>query len=320
MATFSRSSLPDFATANPFYAGATVTVYEVDDDGESTGVLATLYQAPTGSAEFSNPLRLDGEGKWQHPVYVDQAVTMQIVRPGYPSATHWTGVVLSGLSIALVNQAEAAARRAIAFSSQLSRAARAAKAAAVQAAAYAASINPAQFVLKAGDTMTGVLQFIAGTALAPGVTPATDGDTGLFSLGLNRLNLGAGGVDILEVQTAALGTRAHLQVKKNAAGTTVALADGVTITPDFSTGNHFDIGPLAGNRTLANPTNMVPGQSGVMIVRQDATGNRALTFGSWYKFPGGVAALSTSGSAIDTLSYFVVDASTIFVSVANDWR
>jgi hypothetical protein len=60
--------------------------------------------------------------------------------------------------------------------------------------------------------------------------------------------------------------------------------------------------------TLANPTNAKPGQKGIIIIVQDATGGRAITFGSAYKFPGGVKpVLSTAPNALDAISYIVLD-------------
>ena len=92
-------------------------------------------------------------------------------------------------------------------------------------------------------------------------------------------------------------------------GTIVALTDGATITPDFAAGNNYSV-TLAGNRTLANPTNLTPGQSGVIIVSQDSTGSRTLAFGSNWKFTGGtVPTLTTTASAVDVIAFFV-DSST----------
>jgi len=46
-------------------------------------------------------------------------------------------------------------------------------------------------------------------------------------------------------------------------GSITTLTDGATITPNFALNNSFTV-TLAGNRTLANPTNLVAGQSGVI--------------------------------------------------------
>ena len=57
---------------------------------------------------------------------------------------------------------------------------------------------------------------------------------------------------------------------------------------------------------MANPTNIVAGQSGVFIITQDGTGSRTLAYGSYYKFPGGTApTLTTTASAVDVIAYFV---------------
>jgi hypothetical protein len=89
------------------------------------------------------------------------------------------------------------------------------------------------------------------------------------------------------------------------------LTDGATITPDFAVANNFSV-TLGGNRTLANPTNLTAGQSGVIIINQDGTGSRTLAYGTDYDFGGGTApTLTTAASAQDMIAYFVVSASRI---------
>jgi hypothetical protein len=101
-------------------------------------------------------------------------------------------------------------------------------------------------------------------------------------------------------------------------GSIVALTDGATITPDFATGNNFSV-TLAGNRTLANPTNLTAGQSGVIVVTQDATGGRTLAFGSNWKFPGGTApTLTTTADAVDVIAYYVESSSRITARLVGD--
>jgi hypothetical protein len=59
---------------------------------------------------------------------------------------------------------------------------------------------------------------------------------------------------------------------------------------------------LGGNRTLANPIGMVAGSfiPYRLTVIQDGTGSRLLTWGSAYKFPGGVApTLTTTANRVD---------------------
>lgn len=89
------------------------------------------------------------------------------------------------------------------------------------------------------------------------------------------------------------------------------LTDGATITPDFSVGNNFSV-TLAGNRTLANPTNLVAGQSGVIFISQDATGSRTLAYGSYWDFPNATApTLTTTANAVDMLVFTVRNSTSI---------
>jgi hypothetical protein len=75
---------------------------------------------------------------------------------------------------------------------------------------------------------------------------------------------------------------------KNRYVTPYALTDGATISVDASQSNNFKV-TLGGNRTLANPTNLVEGMVLNFCIDQDATGGRTISFGSLYKWPGGTA-------------------------------
>jgi hypothetical protein len=92
---------------------------------------------------------------------------------------------------------------------------------------------------------------------------------------------------------------------KGQRGEITALTDGATITPDFADSNNFSV-TLGGNRTLANPTNLVAGQSGCIWITQDATGGRTLAYDTHWDFTGGTApTLSTAANAVDCLVYAV---------------
>lgn len=101
-------------------------------------------------------------------------------------------------------------------------------------------------------------------------------------------------------------------------GAVVALTDGATITPDFALANNFSV-TLGGNRTLANPTNLTAGQSGVIKITQDGTGSRTLAYGSNWDFAGGTApTLTTTASAVDILAYYVDSSSNITARLIGD--
>jgi len=101
-------------------------------------------------------------------------------------------------------------------------------------------------------------------------------------------------------------------------GSIGTLTDAATITPNFAVANHFSV-TLAGNRTLANPTNLVAGQSGAIFITQDATGSRTLSYGSYWKFAGGTApTLTTTAGAIDMLVYVVKSSTEVYASLSNN--
>jgi hypothetical protein len=101
-------------------------------------------------------------------------------------------------------------------------------------------------------------------------------------------------------------------------GSVSALTDGATITPDFAVANNFSV-TLGGNRTLANPTNLVAGQSGVIKITQDGTGSRTLAFGSYWDFAAGTApTLTTAANAVDILAYYVDSTTNITARLIGD--
>lgn len=119
---------------------------------------------------------------------------------------------------------------------------------------------------------------------ADGKLPAFDGS--------NLTNLPSGGV--------ALNTANTFTKSQQVA--TVALTDAATITVDASLSNVFSV-TLAGNRTLANPTNLVSGQTILFLIKQDATGSRTLAYGSAYKWSGGTTpTLTTTANKLDVIS------------------
>lgn len=100
---------------------------------------------------------------------------------------------------------------------------------------------------------------------------------------------------------AALATPNVFTAQQNFASN--ALTDGASIAWNLNTQQaaHVTIG---GNRTLANPTNMVNGGTYVLRVVQDGTGTRTLAYGANYTWPGGnIPVLSTAAGAVDVLTF-----------------
>jgi len=88
-------------------------------------------------------------------------------------------------------------------------------------------------------------------------------------------------------------------------GEITTLTSASTVTPDFAASNNFTL-TLGASLTIANPTNLVVGQSGSIFLIQDGTGSRAVTWGSFFDWAGGTApTLSTAASSVDRLDYIV---------------
>ena len=96
------------------------------------------------------------------------------------------------------------------------------------------------------------------------------------------------------------------------------LTDQAIITPDFGASANFAV-TLTDNRTLANPVNLVAGQSGSIFVTQDGTGSRTLSFGAKFHFVGGTApTMTTTASAVDRVDYIVKSTDVIHAVVSLD--
>ena len=164
----------------------------------------------------------------------------------------------------------------------------------IAAVSVLASVNLARIVATSAALATSIGNQLpkAGGAMT-GILSATD----VICSGV--------GVDV----DALLGK--DLRIAKAAVADIVSLTDGTNISVDFNSGQNFAV-QLGGNRTIDNPTNCVPGQTGSIFVIQDGTGSRTLSFGANYKFPGGTApTLSTGASAADRIDYITFTSTNI---------
>lgn len=153
----------------------------------------------------------------------------------------------------------------------------------------------------AGGTVTGALEigstgslvFEGSTADGSETTLAVTNPTADRTITLPDETLTVAGRNV--AQTFTFGQRAAIET----------LTDGTSIATDLALANNYVV-TLGGNRTLANPTNQVAGQSGSIFIVQDGTGGRTLAYGTDWEFAGGAApTLSTAANAIDRLDYIV---------------
>jgi len=128
---------------------------------------------------------------------------------------------------------------------------------------------------------------------------------------------------------AKISTAQTFSAAQRASVTQVVSTSGGALTPNMALNNHFTLSDAAGNGvlaadnsgayTLANPTNVVVGQSGSIFVVQDGTGGRTLAYGSNFDFAGGTAGvLSTGAAAIDRIDYICRTTTSIQLVLSKD--
>ncbi len=117
--------------------------------------------------------------------------------------------------------------------------------------------------------------------------------------------------------TPAAATVTTITAKKGV-GTPVALtSSSASIAVDMSDSNFTHT--FTENTTLANPTNLTAGQSGIIVFTQHASSPKTLAFGSYWDFPGGtVPTVTASNSAVDVLAYYVNSSTSITAKLLGD--
>lgn len=91
--SFRRTLISQFTLGNRVYRNASVTFYAVNlDTFEKQDTLITLYDDQVGTGTYSNPQTLDGNGKFEFPVYHDQPFIAEV--SGGEVDSHSTGVVI----------------------------------------------------------------------------------------------------------------------------------------------------------------------------------------------------------------------------------
>jgi len=106
-------------------------------------------------------------------------------------------------------------------------------------------------------------------------------------------------------------------------GQVTALTDNPTgsVAINLADSNNFELlltGGSGNTRQLANPTNVVAGQSGVITITQSTSGTNLLTYASDWDFTGAAPALSATANAVDTIAYYVISSTKIRAVLIKD--
>jgi hypothetical protein len=97
------------------------------------------------------------------------------------------------------------------------------------------------------------------------------------------------------------------------------LIDGEVIEWDTSKGDFAEV-TLQGNRTLATPINISAGTQYTLLIKQDATGGRSLSFSNQFLFPNGISPnLTASANTIDLLQFISDGENIYFKEIINNY-
>ena len=208
-------------------------------------------------------------------------------------------------------------------------------------------------VISVADATTGVKGVVqigtgSGLSVSSGVLSGVDATTsvkGVVQVGSN-INVSSGVISVPTANGATAGivstndsTNINIVAGNVSVGTNIPKKDTVNTftksqtvlqvnptytaswTPDLSLSNQQFM-TLTGNVTLNNPSSLSNYVGGRFrfIIRQDATGNRTISYGANYKFPSGAdTALSTAANIYDILFLEVVSSTEILCTLEKGW-
>jgi len=116
--------------------------------------------------------------------------------------------------------------------------------------------------------------------------------------------LAAGGTAVARRARGVLALQATTVEQAAVAPAVVGLTDAPTIAVDASHGNDFRV-TIAGNRTIANPSNPSPGQQIIVQITQGPGGGFSVAWGTAYEFSDGLPqpVLSSQAGKTDLLGF-----------------
>lgn len=125
---------------------------------------------------------------------------------------------------------------------------------------------------------------------------------------------------IYELDTEKAGLALSNTFTQGQKVTPVALSTAATVIIDLSQSNQFSI-VLSGSTTIGLPSGIAAGQQGSILLRQNASGNNSVTWGSSgfpFTFVSGAAPPLSSGAlACDSAEYSTESYTLMFVTISN---
>lgn len=179
----------------------------------------------------------------------------------------------------------------------------------VAPATYADTTTTTKGIMQIGSHLLDELNGKVGAEKASGDTiygVVRSADTAKITINAGEIDINPSGV----LLTSTHNTFTKAQV----VALSPLMVGASAIQLDATQSNTFEL-TLTTTATLNNPSGLVSGQTLVIIIKQDGTGNRLLSFGSLFKFTKGVTpTISTTPNAIDVLSC-ICDGSHLYCSI-----
>lgn len=140
---------------------------------------------------------------------------------------------------------------------------------------------------------------------------SVNGKTGIVNL--TKSDIGLGNVDNTSDANKPISTATQTALNlKSDKPIIQTLTDGASIAWNMANGGIGTV-TLAGNRAMANPSNIVAGGRYTLIVTQDTTGTRTLTYGSYFKFPGAITpTLTSTANAVDFIEFTAINSTVLY--------
>jgi hypothetical protein len=167
-----------------------------------------------------------------------------------------------------------------------------------------------------GWTNAGTLTSVVGTT---GVTAVVSGGVATISLTpVPSITAGSYGATAL-IPTFAVNSQGQItstgQANPYSPFQTATVTVPTALVLDFDQNNLFWEYTLTGNLTIDNPIGAQSGQTGSMLLRQDAISPYAITWGSSWKFAGATPpAITSVAAAVDMFTFTVYSANYIVVT------
>jgi hypothetical protein len=164
-----------------------------------------------------------------------------------------------------------------------------------------------------GNTsITGTIAVPAGSAVAPTIAPTGDTNTGIFFPAADTIAFTEGGTEAMRLDSSGnlglgiVSPAARFDLGGDYKEAVVTANTGTNYTIVLTSGTVQNL-TLTGNCTFTFPAATTAGRSFLLILRQDATGSRTVTWPAAVRWPGGTAPTITATASRYDLYAFTAD-------------